>query len=180
MSQNLPNQCQKQKRIESVRFPLRFHKIFALFAFVVCALLFPGCQTVDPDTLARQQAIAASIAREQPGDYFIGRRFFKNDYKMWGWVRKPGQPWNTAQLVMFNEQRTLAPDRQAGTLGSDNNYEYRLRGFFSGESVYEPASNTIYPEFVLTGYELKDQAPPLIFKERRSIDPAIRLLVPPI
>lgn len=134
----------------------------------------------DPETQARQAAIAASIAQEAPGNYFIGRRFFKNDYKMWGWVRRPGQLWSTAQLVMLNEQRMLAPDRAAGTLGTDNNYEYRLEGFFSGDTVYEPASNRFYPEFVLTGYQVLDRTPPLIFEDRRSIDPAIRLLQPPM
>lgn len=148
-------------------------------AFLVLWLV-SGCQTIDPELVARQQAIAESIAKETPGNYFVGRRFFKNEYKMWGWVRSPGQPWNTAKLVMFNEQNTLAPDRQGGKLGVDNNYEYHLRGYFSGESIYEPASNTIYPEFVLQSADLKDKTPPLIFKERRSIDPAIRLLAPPM
>lgn len=148
---------------------------------LVLLLLGTGCQTTtDPEFLARQAAIAESIAREAPGNYFIGRRFFKNDYKMWGWVRRPGQPWSTAQLVMLNEQRKLAPDRAGGTLGSDNNYEYRLQGHFSGDKVYEPASNRFYPEFVLADYEVLDRTPPLIFRERRSIDPAVRLLVPPL
>lgn len=147
----------------------------------LAVLVGPGCQTTtDPETLARQAAIAEAIARETPGNYFIGRRFFKNDYKMWGWVRRPGQLWNTAQLVMLNEQRQLAPDRAGGTLGTDNNYEYRLQGFFSGDTVYEPASNRFYPEFVLTGYEVLDRTPPMIFRDRRSIDPAVRLLVPPM
>jgi hypothetical protein len=33
---------------------------------------------------------------------------------------------------------------------------------------------------VLTGYEVRSTNPPLIFKDRRSVDPKIRLLVPPI
>lgn len=149
--------------------------------FVVLAAVVAGCQTTapDPETAARQAAIAASIAAEKPGNYFVGRRFFKNDYKMWGWVRKPGQPWNTAQLVMLNEQKTLASDRAEGKLGIDNNFEYHLQGYFSGDKVYEPASNHFYPEFVLTGYTLIDRTPPFIFRDRRSIDPAIRLMEPP-
>ncbi len=51
---------------------------------------------------------------------------------------------------MFNEQKVLAPDRQQGRLGTDNNFEYRLTGYFSGDTVYEPASDGFYPEFVLT------------------------------
>jgi hypothetical protein len=152
-----------------------------LFLCLAAAML-AGCQTTapDPELAARRAAIAAAIAAEPPGNYFIGRRFFKNDYKMWGWVRRPGQPWKSAQLVMLNEQRKLAPDRAGGTLGTDNNFEYRLEGFFSGDKVYEPASNRFYPEFVLTGFTLLDRTPPLIFQDRRSIDPAIRLLEPPL
>lgn len=113
-------------------------------------------------------AVAQSIASEPPGDYFIGRRYYKPDFKFWGYVRRPGQPWSTAQLVMMNEKQKLAPDRQALSFGSDNNYEYKLIGGFSGEKVYEPASNTIYPEFVLKSYELISTTPPPIFKSQVS------------
>jgi hypothetical protein len=69
---------------------------------------------------------------------------------------------------MLNEKQKLAPDRQALNFGSDNNYEYKLYGSFSGERVYEPASNTIYPEFVLKNYELISTTPPPIFKSQVS------------
>ena len=42
----------------------------------------------------------------------IGRRYFKPDFKFWGYVRGPGQSWSTAQLVMLNEKQKLAPDRE--------------------------------------------------------------------
>ena len=53
---------------------------------------------------ARLAACPAKIQAEPPGDYFIGRRYYKQDYQFWGYVRRPGQPWSTAQLVMFNEK----------------------------------------------------------------------------
>jgi hypothetical protein len=137
-----------------------------------------GCETTS--TTRVDPAIAASIAAEAPGNYFVGRRYYKKDYKMWGWVRRPGEPWKNAQLVMMNENTKLAPDRQAGTLGVDNNHEYRLQGRFTGGKVYEPASNKFYPEFVLTGYELISSSPPFIFAERRVLDPRVRVLAPPL
>lgn len=149
-------------------------------AFVLLAVAVTGCETMTSETTARRQAMEAAIRAEAPGNYFVGRRFYKKDYKMWGWIRQPGQPWKTARLVMLNEQRTLAPDRQQGTLGTDNNFEYRLTGFFSGDTVYEPASDRFYPEFVLTGAELRDTNPPLIFADPRSIKPEVRLLTPPM
>ena len=144
------------------------------------ALLLTGCDTpLVTQTPQDRQAISAAIAGEAPGNYFIGRRFYKVDYKMWGWIKKPGEPWKKSQMVMLNEQKVLAPDRARNVIGSDNNYEYRLSGYFSGESVYEPASDTVYPEFVLTGASVISTNPPLIFPDRRWIDPAIRLIAPP-
>ena len=112
--------------------------------------------------------MAARIGAEAPGDYYIGRRYFKPDFKFWGYIRKPGQPWHTAQLVMLNEKQKLAPDREQVKFGFDNNYEYKLYGAFSGDKVYEPASNRVYPEFVLKNYELISTNPPPIFKSQLS------------
>jgi len=136
----------------------------ALLALVFLA----GCETMPEGIQQARVATANRIASEAPGDYFIGRRYYKPDFKFWGYVRRPGQPWSTAQLVMLNEKQKLAPDRQALSFGSDNNYEYKLYGEFSGERVYEPASNTIYPEFVLKNYELISTTPPPIFKSQVS------------
>jgi hypothetical protein len=147
---------------------------------ILFATVFQGCETMDSGESQRRAAMNESIRMEAPGNYFIGRRFYKNDYKMWGWVRQPGQPWSTAKLVMMNEQKTLAPDRQQGRLGTDNNYEYRLDGYYSGDMIYEPASDRFYPEFVLTGYEVRATNPPLIFRTPREADPAVRVLTPPI
>ena len=151
----------------------------ALFVAVLLAFTFTGCETVDVDA-GPIAAMNAAIPSEQPGDYFIGRRMYKQDYKMWGWVREPGKPWKTAKHVMLNEQIKLAPDREAGKLGSDNNYEYRLIGGFSGQLIYEPASDRFYPEFVLKGYELKSTTPARIYSTKREEDPAVRILAPPL
>jgi hypothetical protein len=131
------------------------------------ALFLSGCESPMPEGIQQARAsMAQSIASEPPGDYYIGRRYYKPDFKFWGYVRRPGQPWSTAQLVMLNEKQKLAPDRQALNFGSDNNYEYKLYGSFSGDRVYEPASNTIYPEFVLKNYQLISTNPPPIFKSQ--------------
>lgn len=144
----------------------------------LCAVLLAGCETT---TISRvDPQVAAAIAAEAPGDYFIGRRYYKKDNKMWGWIRKPGQPWKTAQLVMLNENTKLAPDRAAGRLGIDNNTEYRLQGYFPGGQVYEPASNSFYPEFVMTGYEVRSSTPPMIYRDRRQLDPKVRILAAPL
>lgn len=154
----------------------RVSRLLALGA----VLLFTGCEApIVLQSSADRQAVSAAIAGEKPGDYFIGRRFYKADYKMWGWVKKPGEPWKQSQLVMFNEQKKLAPDRERNDVGSDNNYEYRLIGHFSGEKVYEPASDNFYPEFVLTAATVISTNPPLIYPDQRWVNPVVRLLGPP-
>jgi hypothetical protein len=141
-----------------------------VFAFEVLLGLFflTGCGTSMPHGIQQNRAdVAQRIQAEPPGDYFIGRRYFKGSvFKFWGYVRKPGQPWSTAQLVVFNEKEKLAPDRERLAFGSDNNYEYRLYGTFSGQTVYEPASNGFYQEFILKKYELISTNPPPIFKSQ--------------
>jgi hypothetical protein len=168
--------CLDHRRRKTNLASVRFRGLALL---LLPAVLLSGCETTSSTVTRPDPAVAAMIAAEQPGDYFIGRRYFKNDYKMWGWVRRPGEPWKKSQLVMMNENTKLAPDRAAGTLGIDNNVEYRLRGRFTGGKVYEPASNDFYPEFVLTGYEVISRTPPNIYSDRRALDPAVRLLVPP-
>ena len=136
------------------------------FLLGALALLFllAGCETQEArDFHAAQLAQREAILREPRGGYFIGRRYYNENYKFWGYVRQPGQPWREARLVMFNEKQKLAPDRADNHLGEDNNYEYRLYGRFTGDSVYEPPSNRLLPEFQLTGYELLSRNPPPIF-----------------
>ncbi|MGI9086240.1 MAG: hypothetical protein ACR2HH_00630 [Chthoniobacterales bacterium] len=143
------------------------HFFFSL-SLLSAVIFLGGCETagVSQGIQQARAQTAARIQSEPPGDYFIGRRYYKQYFKFWGYVRRPGQPWSTAQLVMLNEKQKLAPDRAANAFGSDNNYEYKLYGDFSGDKVYEPASNGIYPEFVLKNYEMLSTNPPPIFKSQ--------------
>src|SRR5437667_10047017 len=121
---------------------------FSFATAVLLALTFlGGCETVPQGIQQAKIEAARRIAAEPPGDYFIGRRYYKPEFKFWGYVRRPGQPWGSAKLVMLNEKQKLAPDRQTLTFGRDNNYEYKIYGYFSGQTVYEPASNGFYPVF---------------------------------
>jgi len=140
----------------------------AWIEILVATLFLTACETIPEGMQQARIDLAQRIQAEPPGDYFIGRRYFKPDYKFWGYVRRPGQPWNTSQLVMLNEKFKLAPDREQLNFGSDNNYEYKLWGYFTGDKVYEPPSNSIYPEFVLLRYELISANPPPIFRSQNN------------
>jgi hypothetical protein len=142
---------------------------FVLFAEVaLIASFLTSCESIPQGIQQARIEAAQRIQAEPPGDYFIGRRYYKPDYKFWGYVRRPGQPWSTAQLVMLNEKLKMAPDREQLSFGNDNNYEYKLTGYFTGDSVYEPASNSIYPEFVLKTIDLISVSPSPIFKSQYS------------
>jgi hypothetical protein len=146
---------------------------------LLVTVFFSGCANLAQQRAAHE-AMVAQIRAEKPGNYFIARRYYKVDYKFWGYIRKPGQPWTEAKLVMLNENKKLAPDREGGTLGSDNGYEYKFLGYFSGDTVYEPASNGFYPEFVLTGYELRSANPgPIFAPGSPALDPTRRVIVTP-
>ena len=95
---------------------------------VLATVFLAGC--VEDQWAAQQAVLTQSIAAEQPGDYFIGRRFYRRNYFFWGYIRKPQQPWSQAQLVMLNEQKALAPDRAANAIGSDNNTRVPLGRLF--------------------------------------------------
>ncbi len=149
-----------------------FSRLILGLQLASAAFIFAGCESTPQGIQAAKTQLAARYAAEAPGDYYIGRRYYKPDYKFWGYVRRPGQPWSTSKMVMLNEKRKLAPDREHLSFGSDNNYEYKLFGHFSGETVYEPASNGFYPEFVLERYEVLSTNPPPIFASQ--VDPRIQ------
>jgi hypothetical protein len=158
-------------------------KFFRVICPLPVLLFLAACQTTGggssaPNTAGRA-AMMQEISTEPKGAYFVGRRFYKTEYKFWGFVRPSGQPWSSAKLVMMNENQRLAPDRTAGKMGSDNNYEYKLTGYFSGDTVYEPASNGFYPEFVLKGYELRSTSPAAIYRESGATNPDYRVIPRP-
>ena len=156
-----------------------------LFTLVVAmGLGLSGCESASPssqDVVIRNQRITL----EAPGDYWIGRRVAVRHTRFWGFLRRPRQPWKNAQLVVFNEGEKLAPDRlqESPPFGQrgfqfDNNYEYKVRGFFSGRKVYDPNSDKILPEFVLRDYELLSSNPGFLFHPRERRD-AFGIPVPP-
>ena len=154
------------------------------FGFALLFLhFFAGCASTigpNPNQLRKARVAMLDEIKAEPRDaYFVGRRYFKTEYKFWGFVRPSGHPWSEAKLVMLNENQKLAPDRNSGKLGSDNNFEYKLHGSYSGDTVYEPASNGLYPEFVLKGYELRSTTPAPIYSEAGATDPERRIIARP-
>jgi len=145
-----------------------------LWGVVLGVGMLAGCVApVAPEVAARGEA----IRMEPMGDYWIGRRVAVERTRFWGFVRRPRQPWEEAQLVVMNEREKAAPDRLPETPVAggvayqyDNNREYRLRGYFSGRQVYDPNSDKVLPEFVLQGYEEVNPRPGWLFHPREKRD----------
>lgn len=110
----------------------------------------------------------ARIASEPTGNFFYGRRYYVEKTRFWGYLRKPRQSWSRAKLVIMREDKKLTPDRlrEGGSPGYafDNNYEYRIEGYYTGKEAYDPNSNQFLPEFMLTGYKLLDRQPGWLFR----------------
>lgn len=126
----------------------------------------------------------AQIASEPTGDFFYGRRYYVKKTRFWGYLRKPRESWNRAKLVMLREDKMRAPDRFSETgppgkrYGFDQNYEYKIKGYYTGKSAYDPNSNQILPEFMLTGYEVVNRNPGWIFRPDDRYDPLKITLYP--
>lgn len=127
---------------------------------------------------------AAEIANEPRGDFFYGRRYYVKNTRFWGYLRKPGQSAYNSRLVIFNESKKRSPDRlhESGPSGKryayDQNYEYRINGYFTGEKAYEVNSNQFLPEFMLTGYQVVNKKPGWLFTPKDSYNPKVFTLRP--
>lgn len=171
---------------------MRKHLILPLTLLATISTLFLGsCANVDsgaygpanmggPGTAER----AAMIAGEPAGDFYYGRRYYVQKTRFWGYLRKPRQNARSAKLVIFNESRKRNPDRLPETApagkryGFDQNYEYRIRGYYTGQKIYEVNSNQFLPEFMLTGYELLNRNPGWLFSPKDHYNPRSLTLRP--
>jgi len=127
---------------------------------------------------------SAAIASEPSGDFFYGRRYYVMKTRFWGYLRNPRQSASRAKLVIFDESQKKNPDRfsengpEGARYGFDQNFEYRIRGRYTGEEAYDPNSNQFLPVFRLSGYDLVDRNPGWLFSPSDHYDPYSVTLVP--
>ncbi len=145
----------------------------ALVLFTQCATT-SGTGNMGGPTIEERKA---AIASEERGDHFYGRRYHVKKTRFWGYVRRPRESWDRAKLVVMREDRKRTPDRlpengpPGRRYGFDQNYEYKLDGYFTGNKVYDPNSNQILPEFMLTDYQLINRQPGWLFRPDDRYDP---------
>lgn len=153
-------------------------RLFLLLAALLP--LLPSCQsTGGADNSPAVQMRNSAILAEPRGDWFIGRRYYTSKVRYWGYLRQPGQLWETARLVVMDEAGgVLTPDRlpevAAGggnSHGYDHNYEYRIWGDYSGRTAYDPNSDRELPVFVARKYEVISRNPGFLFSPRDGYNP---------
>lgn len=144
---------------------------------LAATLLLSLASCADPMIQQQMDARKLQINNEPRGDYFIGRRFYIERTQFWGYLRRPGQSWDSSRLVVINENQKSAPDRLpempadgGNAHGYDHNREYRMWGRFTGQTIYDPNSDLFLPEFMLTNYELITPAPGWLFHPKEKAD----------
>jgi hypothetical protein len=126
----------------------------------------------------------SAIASEASGDFYYGRRYSVKKTRFWGYLRKPGQSAKSAKLVIFDESRKYSPDRlpengsTEASFAFDNNYEYKIRGNYTGQEAYDPNSNQFLPVFSLSGYEVVSRNPGWLFSPSDHYDEYAVTLIP--
>jgi len=105
-----------------------------------------------------------------PDADYIGHRYAEpNDSGGWGWVKLPNDNWKKAHWIALEETPGVAsaPWRDMGptaTRADDQNYEYKMHGFFAPYQVYDPHTNEMLDVFVLESYETIGPAQPLTIR----------------
>ena len=148
-----------------------------LLSSFVLGLLALLTSCADPMVAQRIEERRLAIQSEPRGDYYIGRRYYIDRTQFWGYLRRPGQPWEDSKLVIFNESQKRSPDRlpempvdNGPAHGSDHNREYKITGRFTGRKIYDPNSNLFLPEFMLGGWEVHNESPGWLFHPKEKQD----------
>lgn len=125
------------------------------------------------------QARNAAILAEPRGEWYIGRRYFTNRVRYWGYLRRPGELWDKGKLVIIDETNGVktpdrVPEAPAGgpAHGFDHNFEYRIWGAYTGKPGYDPNSDRELPLFAARKFEVISRQPGFLFTpgERYSPD----------
>jgi hypothetical protein len=153
-----------------------------LFLLTAVLPLLNSCETPGGDYAGGPglETRNAAIRAEPRGDWYIGRRYFTNKVRYWGYLRRPGELWESAKLVVMDENSGVrTPDRlpeiaSGGSLahGYDHNFEYRIWGSYTGQICYDPNSDRELPLFAARKFEVVNKTPGYLFSPKDRYNPA--------
>jgi hypothetical protein len=118
---------------------------------LLAAAALAGCASTEMPPPSSDPGPRLSSLGSQP--YWIGHRVYRENAMAWGWVKRAGDPWSKAQLVVIREEKAAAPHRSLGSLAADDSHEYRLYGSIWGRKAYDPVLNRYLEVLDLERYE---------------------------
>jgi len=124
------------------------------------------------DHLANDPRLAAPMVGYQEGDtkgatfWIVHRMTDDRGGHGWGWIRKSGDDWSSAQWFALQETPGLAvaPQRKLVAFDADLDWEFKFWGEFASNRAYDPSQDEELPLFILKGYEVIGPAGPLYLK----------------
>lgn len=140
----------------------------SLFFILLICLTLCSCDIMRQDCSALAER-EKDIAKEPAGDYYIGRRYYIPSTRFWGYLRRPGESWRTAKLVIMDEAIVRTPDRgyeppvPGAIFGTDDNVEYTVCGSFTQEQAYDPSTDLSLPVFKPTKFTVRNKKPGFLF-----------------
>ena len=146
-----------------------------ILAATAISMLLCQCNVLKSDCAALSER-EAQIAQEPAGDYYVGRRYYIEACRFWGYIRPAGKSWREAKLVIMDEHVTHTPDRgveppvKGAVYGTDHNHEYYVRGKYTGEVAYDPSTDQVLPVFQATSYQLRNAKPGFLFVPSERYD----------
>jgi hypothetical protein len=139
-------------------------KTFLFLCILLAASLREGKPQESPGpSREAQEAPIARPAQPVPVEEYIGHRYCEKDGNGWGWVKRPAESWERAVWVALLERPgvLVAPHRKLGRRDADQDWEYRMRGYFADFQVYDPRRDELLDVFVPESIEPIGKAPPL-------------------
>ena len=113
--------------------------------------------------------LAAIILTSCQSTTFTGRRWYVHSpeasCRFWGYLKKPGQSWHQAQLVVMDENSGVSPPDRAAVApgppfyGDDHNCEYAIEGRYTGKKAYDPNSDLELPTFAASSFRVINRNP---------------------
>lgn len=95
---------------------------------------------------------------------YIGHRYYEERSGAWGWLKPEGESWKSAKWVTLKEDPLhgiFMPSRKMTKHSADQDFEYKMTGYYSEKLAYDPHMDERIPIFVIESYQSLGPAKPL-------------------
>ncbi len=97
-----------------------------------------------------------------PMEEYVGHHKTDKLGSGWGWIKNVTEDWRKARWVSLRENaKSPAPWRALGSKTADEDFEYKVWGYFANHQAYDPIYDEMLDVFVIDHYESLGAAKPL-------------------